>query len=329
MRFMNIDCAWIDSDIAMGSHPFERATWIWLLRFCVGQENGGRIARCSRWTDRKWERVIGVTHQLVHRPSELWRWDGEDLVLTFYPTEQENAFHRAMKGAQAGGKSCSKAKGEAARKNGRKWTAAAAAARRRTHDSEADPKANPKRHPNVKESKVKEGKVRERNTIPGELCVCPPGRAAEGKSNSGGESPFPNSEADARASAATAGVEPDFAAVTWNKAAARGRCDSRGLPVVHWIAFLRCEWAFEQKRRAREARSDAASHGREDLKTLQALLEEVESNLRRLPRFNPDTHPGLYQETEVRKKPLREKRDALKQKISALMEQTAFQKPKS
>jgi hypothetical protein len=59
------------------------------LRYCIGQENSGRIVGAVAWTDRKWMQLVYVTRREVGAKSELWRWEGADLVVSFYPIEKQ------------------------------------------------------------------------------------------------------------------------------------------------------------------------------------------------------------------------------------------------
>jgi hypothetical protein len=89
MDWLNLHISVLDSPEATLCDPVRRATWIWLLRFCIGQENGGRIKKCSTWGDTTWQQMARVRLREVNSESTLWSWDGEDLVVHFYPTDKE------------------------------------------------------------------------------------------------------------------------------------------------------------------------------------------------------------------------------------------------
>lgn len=89
MNWININVAVIDSEEFLGSEPTERGTWLCLQRYCVGQENGGRIAGAKEWKDRKWQQVVRVTLREVSSKCDLWAWESDDLVVAFYPIEKE------------------------------------------------------------------------------------------------------------------------------------------------------------------------------------------------------------------------------------------------
>ena len=90
MQWININVTTLDSEAFIGSDPVQRATWLCLLRYCTGQENGGRILDAAEWSDRKWQQIVRVTRKEVRSTSVLWSWDGNHLVLAFYPLDREN-----------------------------------------------------------------------------------------------------------------------------------------------------------------------------------------------------------------------------------------------
>ncbi|MCW1926539.1 hypothetical protein OKA05_28565 [Luteolibacter arcticus] len=89
MEFLNLHSSALDSPEMAGADPAELGTWLMLARYCAGQENGGVIAGCRAWTDRKWQTVVRVAHAMAMRDTELWSWEGDDLHLRHYPADQE------------------------------------------------------------------------------------------------------------------------------------------------------------------------------------------------------------------------------------------------
>ncbi|GAA5117086.1 hypothetical protein JIN84_17955 [Luteolibacter yonseiensis] len=116
MNWININVTVLDSEEFLGAEPTERATWLCLLRYCVGQENGGRMHQAKQWKDRKWQQVVRVTSKEISTDCDLWNWEGEDLVVRFYPEEKE----AEVKHLRSIGKQTSEAKKAAARTNGAK-----------------------------------------------------------------------------------------------------------------------------------------------------------------------------------------------------------------
>lgn len=116
MNWINLNVVNLDSEEFLGAEPVERATWLCLLRYCAGQENGGRIEGCREWKDRKWQQLVRVTAKEAAAECDLWTWDGDDIVVRFYPEEKESE----VKHLRAIGKQTSKAKSAAAKANGSK-----------------------------------------------------------------------------------------------------------------------------------------------------------------------------------------------------------------
>jgi hypothetical protein len=94
MDWLNLHTSTLDSAEFIGSSPTERATWLCLQRYCIGQENGGRITDCGEWNDRRWQQLCRVTKREVMATCPLWTWDRQGpavatLIVTFYPIEAE------------------------------------------------------------------------------------------------------------------------------------------------------------------------------------------------------------------------------------------------
>ena len=89
MDWINLHTKVLDSPEVVGAEPVDRGTWLMLLRYCIGQENGGRIEDCAGWKDRKWQQLARVTLAEVRRETDLWAWDGKDLVVWGYPADKE------------------------------------------------------------------------------------------------------------------------------------------------------------------------------------------------------------------------------------------------
>jgi hypothetical protein len=116
MNWLNLNIQTLDSENFLGSDPIERGTWLCLLRYCIGQENGGIIEGCREWGDRKWQQLVRVTKKEAMRDCDLWEWDGDDLILWGYPMEKEEE----IKHLRAIGRQTSDAKKAAAKANGKR-----------------------------------------------------------------------------------------------------------------------------------------------------------------------------------------------------------------
>ncbi|MBA3622983.1 MAG: hypothetical protein H0W48_00635 [Methylibium sp.] len=88
MDWINLHVSVLDSPEFIGASPHERATWLCLLRYCVGQENGGVLEHCREWGDRRWQQQCRVTLREVRTKSDLWEWVEDRLVVRFYPLDE-------------------------------------------------------------------------------------------------------------------------------------------------------------------------------------------------------------------------------------------------
>ena len=73
----------------IGEEPATRSTYIYLLAWACSQECGGTIKGCADWSDRRWQQTAAVTKAEVEDlcATDMASWDGEDLVLWWYPEE--------------------------------------------------------------------------------------------------------------------------------------------------------------------------------------------------------------------------------------------------
>lgn len=94
MEWLNLHTSILDSAEVIGADPTERAAWLMLLRYCIGQENGGIIQDCREWKDRKWQQLIRITKAEAMHPCDLYTWHGNDLHVTHYPTGKEQEIKR-------------------------------------------------------------------------------------------------------------------------------------------------------------------------------------------------------------------------------------------
>ena len=90
MDWLNLHVSVLDSPQVLRCDPVRRATWLFLLRYCISQENGGVIGDCADWGDTTWQQIVRVKMREVRAESPLWTWEGNSLRVTFYPTEKES-----------------------------------------------------------------------------------------------------------------------------------------------------------------------------------------------------------------------------------------------
>jgi len=103
MNWINLNVNVLDSEEFLGAEPTERGTWLCLLRYCCGQENGGKIEGANAWKDRKWQQVVRVTLKEVQASCDLWRWEGDDLFVEFYPEDKEAEIRQKRENAKTNG----------------------------------------------------------------------------------------------------------------------------------------------------------------------------------------------------------------------------------
>jgi hypothetical protein len=80
------------------AEPNDAWTWVRLQAHCHDQENGGRIAGAQKWSPRLWMINTLCTPEEVLRDCPLWKFDGDDLVVEFYPHEKEKEVIAKRKG---------------------------------------------------------------------------------------------------------------------------------------------------------------------------------------------------------------------------------------
>lgn len=104
MHWININIDALQSMEFKRSNPTKRATWLSLLGYCCQHETGGRITGCRDWSDREWLQVCGVTKEEVLTDSLLCTFDGDDLLVAFYPLSQEQAIKAKREAGKKGGR---------------------------------------------------------------------------------------------------------------------------------------------------------------------------------------------------------------------------------
>jgi hypothetical protein len=110
MIYLNLKTSTLRAPEYIGSEPTQRGTWLNLLCYCCEQENGGTIEGCAGWKDRQWQQTAGVTLAEVREECDLWQWDGEALVVTFYPSDKEAEVQSRREAGRLGGKRSGKAR---------------------------------------------------------------------------------------------------------------------------------------------------------------------------------------------------------------------------
>lgn len=104
MDWLNIHTSTLDSAEFLRCDPVRRATWLCLIRYCIGQENGGLIRMCRGWSDTTWQQLCRVRLREARAESPLWTWEADDLRVSFYPTEKEAEVQAKREVARANGR---------------------------------------------------------------------------------------------------------------------------------------------------------------------------------------------------------------------------------
>ncbi len=104
MNWININIETVRGIEYISCEPLERATWLSLLAWCCGQENGGIITGALSWNDRKWQQLCGVTKKEAEANCDLFSFEGEDLAVKFYPLESEQKVVRLRENGKKGGR---------------------------------------------------------------------------------------------------------------------------------------------------------------------------------------------------------------------------------
>jgi hypothetical protein len=150
MNWLNIQLRLVHTPEYIGSDPVHRGNWLSLLAYCAEQENGGRIPNCRAWKSRMWEQLCGVTAEEVLSESNLWEWDGNDLVVWEYPFEKQEEVQRNRESGRRGGMATTEAKKRTAIENGIKGGRPKTQAEPKDclgYVTQAEPKRNPSENP--------------------------------------------------------------------------------------------------------------------------------------------------------------------------------------
>lgn len=89
MEWLNLKTAALRDPRLLLATPTIRATWVWVLAYCVEQENGGTIKGAAAWTDREWTTICGVTKQEVDSCQRLIVVKDSDVHVWGYPNDQQ------------------------------------------------------------------------------------------------------------------------------------------------------------------------------------------------------------------------------------------------
>ncbi len=113
MRYFPVECASVTGP-AFSCATFEQqGQWLNLLTYCAGQENGGRIEGAAELPAVFFQRSLAMSKKEFESECPLWTWDGPDLVVKFYPLQNQEKCEALRESGRKGGKTrAAKAKAE-------------------------------------------------------------------------------------------------------------------------------------------------------------------------------------------------------------------------
>lgn len=215
MNWLNLDLADLRKSEFVGADLAQRGVWLSVISWCAAVENGGKVAGGRLWSTKMWQQACGVGLRELRQPSNLWAWDGDDLVIWNYPNGKENQVKAGRSSGCKGG--------------------------RPKNDNPPD---NPSDNPSTTPTENPKG--RERKGI---------GMEGEGNGRGSPPAPdFPDGfpESPDRAVAMIASVRPEIAEgwvrQVWTSMAAVGCKDAAGRLITNWAHYIVGRWPKDGQR---------------------------------------------------------------------------------
>ncbi len=227
MEWLNIHASTIDSEVLQDAEPRQVAAWLFLQRYCIGQENGGRIRDCREWPELKWLKAVSVQRSDVLAPSGLWHWEANDLLVSFYPHEQEALLQSRRLGGRLGGKT-----------RGKQLKAAARS--RHAGQSQAESQTEPERK--GREGQGTEGNSKGSESAPRSDCA------------------IPSLEEVRTWAAGPAGVDPEYAQRQWHTHTERNAWVANG-QLIDWRHRFKRFWEEDREQWFSRKKTAPAANG--------------------------------------------------------------------
>jgi hypothetical protein len=120
MDWINLHTPRLCSDAFIEAPAAALGTWLRVLKYCVEQENSGRIVGAESWSARKWLQVCAVSRREVLAASPLLVAENGDIVVLDYPLDRQSRAQTNRVNGGRGGQARTQAKSQAARLNGAK-----------------------------------------------------------------------------------------------------------------------------------------------------------------------------------------------------------------
>ncbi len=113
MRFFPVECATVTgTDFSCATFE-QQGQWLTLMTYCTIQENGGRIKGAAELPEVFFQRSLAMRKEELEAECPLWIWDGQDLVVKFYPLQNQEKCQTLRESGRKGGRSrAAKAKAE-------------------------------------------------------------------------------------------------------------------------------------------------------------------------------------------------------------------------
>ena len=113
MRYFPVECASVTGPAFSCASFEQQGQWLNLLTYCAGQENGGRIEGAAELPAVFFQRSLAMSKKEFESECPLWTWDGQDLVVKFYPLQNQEKCQTLRESGRKGGRSrAAKAKAE-------------------------------------------------------------------------------------------------------------------------------------------------------------------------------------------------------------------------
>ena len=113
MRYFPVECASVTgTDFSCATFE-QQGQWLNLMTYCASQENGGRIEGAAELPAVFFQRSLAMRKEEFDAECPLWTWDGPDLVVKFYPLQNQEKCQTLRESGRKGGKTrAAKAKAE-------------------------------------------------------------------------------------------------------------------------------------------------------------------------------------------------------------------------
>lgn len=87
MNWLNIRIADLRSEAFIHATNSQKGQWLELCAYCCTQNNSGRIHNCKNWSPTTWIKITGT--ETPDPKCPLWHWNRDDLLIAFYPAQQQ------------------------------------------------------------------------------------------------------------------------------------------------------------------------------------------------------------------------------------------------